>query len=305
MLTTISKKLVIREIDLAIYWRDFYNINFPDINEERKFFFTMLNKLDSGDFAEQRQLSSLFIRGLLDNIQSVFNKEENIFRKQGCPGNLIDRQEIEHLEFIKELQQISSAGDFKSAIQFISLLKTFVINHIIGTDLECKVYLKDTYVQRFHGNTRTDGIFYNLFNKKSLVKWSEYYETGISIVDEQHMVFASILNDLVANYTIYTLDTMLDIIDELIDYENIHFATEEELMRSLGDAYPQIDEHIKQHRDFSKYISGISKKIKNSDRLVDIMESEEFVKQLITWLIEHLTGIDKDFAKIYKAKQHI
>jgi hemerythrin len=236
----------------------------------------------------------MFIKELTNKIQNVFKNEENVFSKNDCPKHLLDKEEIEHFEFIDKIQKISLDEQFKTVIQFTDLLKTFIINHIIGTDLECKKFLKDSYIHRFYGFEKIENILNNFISDKSLIKWGSYIETKISEIDEQHKTFTNILNELSVNYMIYDNDMLIDIIEELNEYISIHFKIEESYMQKISNVYSSKN-HIEEHRIFAKYIQDISKELSNNNNI----GSEEILKKLIEWSTEHLMGTDKEFARIY------
>jgi len=279
---------------MPVYWRDIYDINIPHVNSERKSFFAMLSKIESLSFSSQRELTSTFLKELIDKIQHVFKEEERAFKKNGCPRNLLDKEEIEHLEFINKIQKISLNGQFKTAIEFIDLLKTFIINHIIGTDLECKKYLKDSYIHRFYGIEKSKNTLSDFLNDKLLIKWGPFIETKIPIIDEQHKIFTGIINELAMNYMIYDKDMISEIIEELFEYIYIHFKTEEKYMDDIKEVYSS-KIHKEEHKIFAESINDILKAL-NGD--IDI-NSEDILKKLIEWVIKHLMGTDKEFARIY------
>ncbi len=279
---------------MPIYWRSIYDINIPHINSERKSFFSMLNRIESLSFSNQRELTSTFLKELINKIQYVFKEEERVFEKNNCPKHLLNKEEIEHLEFITKIQKISSNEQFKTAIGFIDLLKTFIINHIVGTDLECKKFLKDSYIHRFYGLEKSESTLSSFLNDKLLIKWGPFIETKIPEIDEQHKIFTGIINELAMNYMIYDKDMLSDIIEELVEYVSIHFSTEEGYMKRVSEVY-SAKNHIEEHRLFAKYLGDMFKMLKDDNDI----NPEEILKKLIEWTTKHLMGTDKEFTRIY------
>ena len=65
----------------------------------------------------------------------------------------------------------------------------------------------------------------------TIARWREEYETGDSIVDEQHQSLFSIINSLnSAMLEGYGEKILAETIESLIEYTTIHFDTEEEYM---------------------------------------------------------------------------
>jgi hemerythrin-like metal-binding protein len=85
--------------------------------------------------------------------------------------------------------------------------------------------------------------------ENSFIVWSEKYSVGNYAFDTQHMIIASILNNLYKE--IKENKEISDVKDyfELLDrYIKVHFQTEEELMLKAG--YPDANAHIQMHRDW-------------------------------------------------------
>ncbi len=278
-----------------------YNINIPSVNNERKLFFSIVNQIECRNFMEQRDLTKQFIDEISVKLLDVFNHEVLILQKYRCPRGLIDKQIIEHESFVESVAEFQAAN-FISSVAFVDILKSFIINHIIGTDLETKVHLDDSYIHRFLGFEDKETLLGEMIDRAVLIKWTEYFETGIQEIDKQHRVFVTALNDLVLNYDIYSHETILNILDELMEYAHIHFATEESYMNEVKDDYSYMNTHIEDHKHFIEYLKD---KIKHFDELKkrnDIKKIEELLQQLIEWFIKHILGADKEFGEIYKTK---
>lgn len=283
---------------MAIYWRDMYNINVSAINNERKLFFSILNQIENNTFIRQRELAKQFIDELLGKLEIVFEQEENLFKMNKCPNNLLITQNQEHGEFLDHLRKINSKN-FSATIEFIDILKTFIINHIIGSDLECGVYIKYTYINNLIGLESNNSILTPMVDREILIQWNSYFETGIAEVDKQHFGFVDILNDLALNYNIYTNHTLVNIIDELINYASVHFKTEEAYIERVKEHYPDYEKHKKEHADFTEYLYEKAKIFMETRENGSFEKNEKFLKELIDWLAKHVIGTDKVFAEIY------
>lgn len=284
-----------------IYWRNAYNLNIPAIDSERKLFFSVLNKIDSISFNKQREFTADFINEFLESTRLVFKQEENILKNIDCPSNIIKTQNKEHIEFIEKMSELSS-DKFLSTLKFIDLLKTFIINHIIGSDLDYAFYVQPSSFYTFHNSVLNESILTKIMDVSTLIKWNSYLELGISEIDEQHHHFVHMINDLALNYTIYTHSDLIGLTNNLRQYTIIHFETEEKLMKELNN-YPNMNKHIEQHNKFIKYVKSKTDIIKEMDEHFDI-ESESVLKILIKWLVQHIAKIDKEFGIIYH-KEHI
>ncbi len=74
--------------------------------------------------------------------------------------------------------------------------------------------------------------------------WNDNFETGISIVDEQHIELVRILNELAVHVANHSSPIKLDkVFNELTSYADYHFKTEE----GLWDVHFKDDEWLTKH----------------------------------------------------------
>ena len=79
-----------------------------------------------------------------------------------------------------------------------------------------------------------------------LFLWKKSYEIGIAEIDTQHRNLVGIINELsdaMMNQKGYKV--VPHIIEKLVNYIQLHFTTEEEIMRETK--YPDLDEHCQEH----------------------------------------------------------
>ena len=132
--------------------------------------------------------------------------------------------------------------------------------------------------------------------KNSLcIEWKPLNELGIPILDEQHRGIVSIINSF--NYAIqYGKETELYIstIFTMVDcYTKLHFATEEDLMRSAG--YPGFENHKKTHLLLlNQSFSTVSRSIRHNDPFV-------YLNFLHAWWTAHINGRDRQYAPLVKS----
>ncbi len=85
-----------------------------------------------------------------------------------------------------------------------------------------------------------------------------------------------------------------EILDRLLDYIQIHFSAEENLMHQMS--YPELEKHSETHLDLTEKVLGLSKGYTKEGEL-DPCELLDF---LCAWLKEHITITDKQFGKFAK-----
>jgi hemerythrin-like metal-binding protein len=129
--------------------------------------------------------------------------------------------------------------------------------------------------------------------KKSddLMPWNDSLKVHVKLVDEQHKRLVDLINDLHrAMRSGKSNGEMGYILDELVDYTNVHFTDEEKLMEQAG--YSDLENHKKVHRKLVQQVVDFQTKFHagNTTMSMDIMD---FLKD---WLLKHINGTDKKYA---------
>ena len=123
--------------------------------------------------------------------------------------------------------------------------------------------------------------------------WNKNFETGIATIDEQHKVLVSLLNELAGTLA---RDDQLEInrvFDELAEYANFHFETEEAIWVEYFGDDSWLSSHQLTHSSFLPKVVELKEQDTNKP-LIEIIES--IVKFLIRWLAFHIIDSDKRLA---------
>ncbi len=121
--------------------------------------------------------------------------------------------------------------------------------------------------------------------------WNKNFETGIESIDEQHKKLVDILNRLAAHLANHSSDIVLnDIFDELANYADYHFKSEEEVWNKYFKDDEWKSEHEKTHGTFIGDVVEI-KNNKDNKPLDDVVY--EIVSFLSKWLAYHILDTDK------------
>lgn len=122
--------------------------------------------------------------------------------------------------------------------------------------------------------------------------WDASYSVGIEKIDEQHKEILGLINRL-DNYLKngVTEKEIEEVANELFDYAEFHFRTEEDLMEKY--LYPMKAEHIEEHRKFVKKIN----EIKNEKDL--FTKGLEIITFLYDWLLNHISTEDKKYTPYF------
>jgi hemerythrin len=131
----------------------------------------------------------------------------------------------------------------------------------------------------------------------ALFIWNPTYETGIKSIDLQHKKLVDILNELYDAMGKGHANEMLGkILDELIQYTIVHFATEERLFKQHG--YPEFVAHKKEHDDLTAQVKKLQADFK-SGKITLSMQVATFLKD---WLKVHILQTDKKYVAFLVSK---
>lgn len=123
--------------------------------------------------------------------------------------------------------------------------------------------------------------------------WNDNFATGIAIIDEQHKVLVAILNKL-ANHFVHESsapESLACVVQELADYADFHFKTEEEVWHKHFNGHPLLASHEQAHHDFFIKVSEIQHSRNNLEEFAD-----ELFGFLTRWLAFHILDNDKRMA---------
>src|SRR6056297_1021189 len=127
-----------------------------------------------------------------------------------------------------------------------------------------------------------------------LVSWNSKMETGIDEIDRQHKRLFEIAEKL---YEAKNGDPeRLNIgiaatTEELLDYAEIHFDTEERMMDKAG--FEGYADHKIVHRAFQKKARAYQARI--NERTEDVFLAMEIMNFLIDWIIDHISVKDQEY----------
>ena len=126
------------------------------------------------------------------------------------------------------------------------------------------------------------------------IEWDENLKTGISIIDEQHQELLVMLNRL--SRFRCGKENLIDAFNELQDYADIHFKTEEDCM--ISTKYSEYDGHKSCHDKFVEDLEIIRKKIDSTENICDL--GDELFHFVEDWIINHYSNEDVKLASYIK-----
>ena len=128
--------------------------------------------------------------------------------------------------------------------------------------------------------------------KKVLIIWNSTYELGHSEIDGQHQKLVDIINDFYNAFaTAQAHNKIGDIIGEMVNYTIFHFTAEEEIFKN--STYPDIEEHIKTHKEFVDKLKEYHKEAKAGNMTI----TYDVMTFLRDWLVDHIMGTDTNYVQ--------
>lgn len=135
----------------------------------------------------------------------------------------------------------------------------------------------------------------NSIKNYELVEWTDDLNRGIEIIDQQHKHWICILNKLIKGKNQRWV--VGSVLDELIDYTQYHFKTEEELYEKYGYPILEREKHQEYHNMFVERIQEIRRKFLQQKTQVI---GDELLSMMGDWLINHIKHADKAACEFIK-----
>jgi hemerythrin-like metal-binding protein len=126
----------------------------------------------------------------------------------------------------------------------------------------------------------------------ALFLWKKSYELGSPEVDMQHRRLVGLINELSdAMMLRQGYRAIPHVLEELVDYVQLHFTSEERLMNEMN--YPALTEHREEHLDFTGKIIELKERY-TRDHDVD---AGELLRFMCEWLKNHIVARDQEFGR--------
>ena len=127
--------------------------------------------------------------------------------------------------------------------------------------------------------------------------WTSKLETTISIVDTQHKELVKMINQLHKAMKMQKGSSALeDILKRLVEYTEMHFATEEKMFKKYG--YPEYEQHKKIHKELVATVVSFHNDFVSGKATVT-MDLMDF---LTDWLKNHILKTDMEYVPFLKDK---
>ncbi|BCG46779.1 Hemerythrin domain protein [Citrifermentans bremense] len=125
-----------------------------------------------------------------------------------------------------------------------------------------------------------------------MVEWSESMSVGIAKIDEQHCRLIQMMGELDTAIREKAGEDMVeDILTNLFNYAQVHFALEEELFRK--HKYPEMALHELEHQRFIAKAFAFKEKLDARKPGLSL----ELLTFLSSWVLNHIELTDKRYSK--------
>ncbi len=127
----------------------------------------------------------------------------------------------------------------------------------------------------------------------AILNWNDQLELGIETVDKQHKHLIDLANQLDEAVAIGTdRNTIIKIVDDLIDYTVYHFQHEEHLMSAAQYNPTVYAVHEAEHKEFIAKMLTLQREVEADINAL----SADLMDYLVSWLCHHILSTDKRMA---------
>jgi hemerythrin-like metal-binding protein len=132
----------------------------------------------------------------------------------------------------------------------------------------------------------------------AFVVWAEKHSVGVAAIDAEHGILVGLIDKLYAKLFDGTGETLLEsIIDELVDYMDMHFRNEETLFAQ--SQYPRLAQHKAQHDEMRRRVSAYREDLR---RGYTASLAADMLHCLKEWMTKHVLLSDKEACAFLNAK---
>ncbi len=122
-------------------WTDDYRLGIPGVDEEHRTFFALLHAIEASVQDGDRLAARDALRNLRLYAEFHFSHEEEFLDAVGYPD--LEAHRREHTEFMKDVTVLEATPGVPSSVA-VGLARTWLQNHILGTDRRYTAWLDST-----------------------------------------------------------------------------------------------------------------------------------------------------------------
>ena len=126
-----------------IEWKDSFNLGIEHLDDQHRQLVKQINILhDAMKVGKGKESLNQILNALINYTATHFTSEEILFRQYNYPGS--EKHMAEHAKFVKEVLSFKAnfdKGNMMLSIDVMTFLENWLINHILGSDMEYKPFL--------------------------------------------------------------------------------------------------------------------------------------------------------------------
>ena len=133
----------------------------------------------------------------------------------------------------------------------------------------------------------------------AIMIWNPNYSVGVKELDDQHKVLIHMINEM--HYAMNNdkgQEAIAAIVEQMFDYMETHFTTEEGYMSDCD--YQGLQAHQQKHEEFRVKARDLRTRIGRGEYVL----SFEIVRFLSDWLQNHIMVVDKKYSSLLAEKGH-
>ena len=130
----------------------------------------------------------------------------------------------------------------------------------------------------------------------ALLRWNEFFETGIDVVDAQHRHLVDIVNQaapILASAGDRIPEGVQGLFDKLFSYAAEHFATEESVMNDCSVDPRHKVHHLESHQVFVQRVQEMAQSYLQGNAVT----GKRILSFVANWLVFHILGEDQAMAR--------
>ena len=252
-------------------------IGVPEIDDEHKRLFELIGEVDAAVKAEVDSIATAM--ALLNELKQYavthFAHEESYMESIHDPE--LPRQQKEHQAFVDKVNSyrfsdIKEENAKELILELLEYLSKWLMAHILGSDL---------LIGQFEPA-----------DKPSRPVFTDKFKTGVSIIDEEHQMLFDIIGKIYDAIEVELVhdkfDLILDILDELKEYTQVHFADEENYMKEIG--FEGLAQQEILHQKFIETLAEVNLDDVDDNQVEYLYEVLNFLQN---WLVNHILKVDK------------
>ena len=131
----------------------------------------------------------------------------------------------------------------------------------------------------------------------SVMEWTKKLSVGLAELDDDHKQLIRIINQLGTEYPPEERRAALrQSLVALRRYAEFHFAREEKVL--MACAYPNLEEHRGEHRDFVQRIQELTRQFDADPESTSEIVNQDLLSFLRDWLNHHIMTEDKAYTPV-------